>query len=141
MDGLADAIHEAGLPLGAITTEPVALATYCNFFSAEDESVQAVFSSARGRDYATLCTDGHPISSHRVSLDDAVAADIAVRQVEEALPERGGDALLIVGQAAEGEGQRSFAEMARRVVFEKGMPPALGDAEAVAVGAALSPVG
>ncbi len=143
---LAERVSEAlgwleGSELGAAaaTVEPVALADYYRFCSAEGEDLAGLFTEAGGRQYLTLCADGAMASSHHSAVTDGEYAAVVAQEIESALPERCGDTPVVLAGLPVGDSCVSLASIAPEGFFPPGVEPSV--AEIVAIGAALGQLG
>jgi len=135
VDEAAEIVREAGLPISAVTVEPVALADYLAFVGVP----LAVVATATGsREFLTLCANGLVVSSHHLDRRRTLA-DAAMREMDGALPERTGEAPVLVRARALEEGERSLAAIAPADLFP--VDAMIGEPEVVATGAALGLVG
>lgn len=128
-------VTEAGLPVSAVTTEPVALADYLGFVGV---ALAATATRAGGRDFFTLVADGRVVASHHLASSKTVM-DSALRQVESMLPDRFGDAPRCLGARIGEAGLDPLAAVAGTDFFP--IDAEVGEVEVIATGAALAQVG
>lgn len=132
----ADIVREAGLPISAVTVEPVALADYLALVGVP---LAAVATKSGSREFLTLCSDGLVVSSHHADRRPRPLLESALREMETVLPELSGQApALLRGRAVE-EGEQSLAALAPADLLP--VDAMVGEAEVVAIGAALGLVG
>jgi Tfp pilus assembly protein PilN len=136
VDEAVDMVRGAGLPISSVTVEPVALADYLGFVGVP---LAAVATRSGSREFLTLCADGQVVSSHHLDRRPRPLLESALREMETVLPERSGEAPVLLRGRAVAEGEQSLAALA---------PPDLlpadamvGEVEVVAIGAALSLIG
>lgn len=131
-----DMVREAGLPISSVTVEPVALADYLALVGVP---LAAVATRSGAREFLTLCADGLVVASHQLDRRPQPLLQAALREMETALPERSGEApALLRGRALE-EGEQSLAAMAPLDLLPA--DAVVGEAEIIAIGAALGLVG
>jgi len=131
-----DIVREAGLPISAVTVEPVALADYLSLVGM---SLAAVATKSGAREFLTLCADGLVVSSHHLDRRSRSLLQAALREMETALPERSGEAPAVLRARATEEGERALAAVAAPDLFP--LDAMVGEAEVIAVGAALGLIG
>lgn len=129
-------VRGAGLPISAVTVEPVALADYLGFVGCP---LGAVATSSGPRQFLTLCAGGLVVSSHHLGRGSRSLLDSALREMETALPERSGEAPVLLRGRAAGEGEQSLAALAPAEFLPA--DAMVGEVEVVAIGAALSLIG
>lgn len=133
----ADMVREAGLPISAVTVEPVALADYLALVGVP---LGAVATTSGAREFVTLCADGMVISSHHADRrHHPTLLQAALREMETALPERSGEAPALLRARAVEEGEQSLAAVAPADLLP--VDAMVGEADVVAIGAALGLVG
>lgn len=128
-------VREAGLPISAVTVEPVALADYLALVGLP---LAAVATSSAAREFLTLCADGLVVSSHHLDRRRTLLQS-ALREMETTLPERSGEAPALLRARAVHEGEQSLAAMAPADMFP--VDAMIGEPEIVAFGAALGLIG
>jgi hypothetical protein len=134
----SDMVREAGLPISAVTVEPVALADYLGLVGVP---LAAVATVSGAREFLTLCANGLVISSHHVDRRARSLGFVksALREMETTLPERSGEVpALLRGRAVE-EGEQSLASLAPADFMP--IDASVGEVEIVAIGAALGVIG
>jgi len=136
VDEAVDIVREAGLPISAVTVEPVALADYLGLVGVP---LGAVATRSSTRDFLTLCADGLVISSHHLDRRPRTLLQSALREMETALPERSGEGPALLRARAIEEGEQSLAALAPADMLP--VDAMVGEAEIVAIGAALGLVG
>lgn len=134
-------VRQAGLPISAVTVEPVALADYLAFVGVP---LGVVATASGGREFLTLCADGLVVSSHHADRRSRSLLEAALREMETALPERSGEtpALLrarVQPEGADGAAERSLASLAPPDLLP--VDAMVGEPEVVALGAALGVLG
>jgi Tfp pilus assembly protein PilN len=133
-----DIVREAGLPISAVTVEPVALADYLGLVGVP---LAAVSTTSGTREFLTLTADGLVIASHHVDRRARSLGFVqsALREMESTLPERSGEVpALLRGRALE-DGEQSLAGLAPADLLPIGAT--VGEIEIVAIGAALGVIG
>jgi Tfp pilus assembly protein PilN len=136
VDEAVDMVRSAGLPISAVTVEPVALADYLGFVGA---ALAAVATHSGSREYLTLCADGRVVSSHHQGRQPRPLLEAALREMETVLPERSGEAPALLRGRATSEGEQSLAALAPADLLPA--DAVVGEAEVVAVGTALALIG
>ncbi|MBI5504809.1 MAG: PilN domain-containing protein [Deltaproteobacteria bacterium] len=127
---------EAGLPLSAVTAEPLALSDYVAF---SRHPLAALLTRAGTRDYLTLTTAGVLASSHHLDTRTGSRAEAVAREVETALPEHSGEAPVRACQSPTEPGEVALTDLVAGDFFPIGCRPT--ESEIVAVGAALGQLG
>jgi len=127
---------EAGLPLSAVTAEPLALADYVAFCG---HPLAALVSRVGTREYLTLVTRGILASSRHLDPRVRSRAEAIAREVETALPEHSGEAPVRACHAPVEHGEVALADLAGADFFPLDCHPS--ESEIVAVGAALGQLG
>jgi len=129
----AAVVTNAGLPVSAVTAEPLALADYTGFAGLP---LAAVFTRSGTRDYITLCADGLLVSSHHLDPRARSRTEAVAREVEATLPEYSDRAPACLSARPASDAEASLTSVAPPDFFPVGAT--VGEAEIVAVGAALS---
>lgn len=136
VDEAADIVRQAGLPISAVTVEPIALADYLALVGVP---LAAVATTSGAREFVTLCADGVVVSSHHADRRHRTLTQAALREMEVALPERSGEVpALLRGRAVE-EGEQSLAAVAPGDLLP--VDAMVGEADVIAIGAALGLLG
>ncbi len=135
----ARVVEASGLPLGAATVEPLALADYfaAGATSAEND-LGALISTSAGREFLTLVSAGRMISAHRFAPRGGREAELQ-RQLEASLPERSGDVARVLAEQPRAEGEGPLVAAAPEGFFAEGLIPTKD--ELAAVGGALGLLG
>ncbi len=131
-----DVVRESGLPISAVTVEPVALADYLSLVGVP---LGAIATSSGTREFLTLCAGGLVVSSHHADRRSRSLLQAALREMETALPERSGEAPALLRARAVEEGEQSLASLAPADLLP--IDAMVGEAEVVAIGAALGLIG
>lgn len=136
VDEAVEMVREAGLPISAVTVEPVAMADYLSLVGVP---LAAVATKSGGREFLTLCADGLVVSSHQMDRRQPSLLTAALREMETALPERSGQApVLLRGRAME-DGEQSLAAVAPADLLP--VDSMIDEPAILAIGAALGLVG
>lgn len=129
-------VRAAGLPISAVTVEPVALADYLGLVGVP---LGAVATSSGAREFLTLCADGIVVSSHHADRKSRSLLQSALREMETALPERSGETPTVLRARAGEEGEHSLAAVAPVDLLP--LDAMVGEPEVIAIGAALGLIG
>ncbi len=127
---------EAGLPLSAVTAEPLALSDYVAF---SGHPLAALLTRVGTREYLTLVAAGVLASSRHLDPRALSRAEAIAREMETALPECSGEAPVRASHTPVESGEVTLAELVGADFFPIGCSPT--ESEIVAVGAALGQLG